>query len=773
MGDMDNPYDNIFNKTADIIQSKAGKFLGSLVGHYKVSEVATNFIVKSVNDLIDDYLTILRCKIFKDLYRRDGYLNLQAVADSLEGLRGQTVFEGVSNINELSSFLEEKSSNRQIAMKEVVLSSKTVWRNGTPKVVKHEYGYTFPFLPQLEQLLNCKDVWHCFKNPPPRLDGVFQDICDGLYVKHHPLVVKHGKNLLLIVIYCDDVDPCDGLKSKKGINNLRFYYWLLINIHPDKRATLRAVNVIAIVKASVAKKYGNEPFLQDFKEDMQLLGTKGVVFSIFQNPTRLWALLVFAAGDMPAMSNLGGFKESHFALRPCRVCMVLSSDLCKCFREDLNLVRKKESHSKQLEIIERSTKKKAKEVAIFEDHLHGNAEIETEYNDHNNPSVNYGIKKRSILDTVPGFDVTKCFPNDILHLLCEGVTENVCRLILRDVCFPQQDPTLPGKKGLSLDYINTIILDLSDLGHWNKKRPSKILKDHLFRKLGQSASQMVVLANLLPIILVNQLPRDKLELLLMTVKMLNLSLSFKMTFKDVDELEILIEEFGNKLSFLYPECKTPKLHTLIHLGSQIKLFGPLRYHMTFQFESMHSIFTSYLKVTRSMKNPAFSVGKRFLLRRNAEILENKDCNTFLYKGDEMNPVACILSNQQEKAALLEVCPFALDNDILKTSKLKRHGYIFRNGVVIYLGTEDSEKQFGRIESVFFVDQEIVISYNPLKCKFVKDLNCYEISKCSTLFKCVKMCDLSYPFPVTRFSFTFMVPQRVTKAYLLDMNFNCL
>jgi len=47
----------------------------------------------------------------------------------------------------------------------------------------------------------------------------------------------------------DDAEICDSLKSKANKHNLRLVYWMLGNIHPSKRSTLKAINLLAIANA--------------------------------------------------------------------------------------------------------------------------------------------------------------------------------------------------------------------------------------------------------------------------------------------------------------------------------------------------------------------------------------------------------------------------------------------------------------------------------------------------------------------------------------------
>lgn len=356
------------------------------------------------------------------LSSRDGYISLKDVNSVLQPFQSQSVFEGVNTSDKMNDYLREKSGGKKVVLKQAVVKWKVVLFGGIPKKVPHLFGYCVPFLAQLQQLLNCEDVLYCVDHPLPSQKGVFRTVTDGLFYKHHPVVLEHGPQTLAIVIHTDDAEICDALKSKANKNTLRLFYWMLANIFPEKRATLRAINLLAIANAKVAKKFGNSFLLEDFVTAMEQLGTEGVDFTVNGKTRRFYAVLVFAACDMPAAANLGRFKETHSALRPCRQCMVLKSDMCNNFRESPRLLRKLPEHNQQLSQVMAQLKEPVAILDIYEESCHiEEEEYQEVYADHKDPSINFGINGKSVLSRIPHFDVTKCLPQDLMHLLNEGI----------------------------------------------------------------------------------------------------------------------------------------------------------------------------------------------------------------------------------------------------------------------------------------------------------------------------------------------------------------
>ncbi|KAK3929829.1 Queuine tRNA-ribosyltransferase [Frankliniella fusca] len=521
----DHPPDPPELSAAKLLQREAAYVLSHIRDTCKTSQKATDAVVAGVDKLLNLFLNVLNDKFNCVLSNRDGYIKLEEIKAVLDRYKRQSIFEGVSSKPYLEAYIQKESAGNGVSLQKVVLESKTVIREGKPWKIPTKFGYRVPFLPQLEQLLQCKDVMDCVKNPVPSQKGVYKSVTDGLFSKYHPVHVQSqntNKSITLVfTAHVDDVDPCDALKSKSGNQNLRLFYWVLANIPPEKRSTLKAVNLLAIVKSKIAKKKGNVYFMQDFIDTLKKMGTEGIELTINTEIIRIFAILLFIAADYPAAANLGGFKETHFALRPCRVCTVKSGEMCEHFCENLALLRKLVSHRDQVKKVlasnnqsEESSNIEVMDIDIDTLYIDDNeSEDKLEHElplDHVNPSTNFGINGRCILDVLPGFDETKCFPQDPLHLLAEGVVERVCRLVLRDLCIALKVPGKRIKPLLSLDVVNDVIQNVSDLGHLNSSKPSIILKEHIAgKKLRQSGSQMLVLLNLLPFIINGVCPQEK------------------------------------------------------------------------------------------------------------------------------------------------------------------------------------------------------------------------------------------------------------------------
>lgn len=51
------------------------------------------------------------------------------------------------------------------------------------------------------------------------------------------------------------------------------FYWMLLNIHPAHRSTLRSIQLLAVVKSKAVKKYGIDAVLTPAVNDLKTLAT--------------------------------------------------------------------------------------------------------------------------------------------------------------------------------------------------------------------------------------------------------------------------------------------------------------------------------------------------------------------------------------------------------------------------------------------------------------------------------------------------------------------
>lgn len=99
-------------------------------------------------------------------------------------------------------------------------------------------------------------------------------------------------------------------------------------------------------------------------------------------------------------------------------------------------------------------------------------------------STTYGINGRSVLSSMTHFDVCQCFPEDIMHILFEGIVPYETKLFLKY--------NIDERRCITVRRLNQLI-ESFDFGYMNRKdQPSPIVRESLNAthdaKLKQSGS---------------------------------------------------------------------------------------------------------------------------------------------------------------------------------------------------------------------------------------------------------------------------------------------
>lgn len=489
----------------------------------------------------------------------DGALCLSEIKDVLKDFKGISVFDGLETMEKLDSYLELQ--NTLVPPVKEVFLKKTVVLGCESVDIDVDYGYFVPFIPSLQQVLSRPEILKCVDNPRPVQDGVFTSPLDGYYYQNHPVVKAHP-GTLAIGTYADGVCPTDTAASKGSEHNTTFIYWTLLNIDPEMRSTVESVFLLGVINTDVLKKYSYEKLMKDFVDSMNSL-SKGRYLDINNEKRLFHAVLVFHSGDNPASANLGGFKESHFAEKLCRQCLVPKEELYNSFDESSFPPRTGQSHVNQVEKVE----------AFRRTNANKNEE---------DPSVTYGINRRSAFMDISYCDVTKCFPQDLLHDTVEGTLRlEICLLLTHAL----------ERNKITLPTINNRIAMFSK--HFGVNKPAYIESDHLKRKkLRQSAAETLTLAYVLPFVLrkKNMVTRqmesvcaqENLDCYILRLELLDLLMSRVLTVNDVETIRVMTKKHHLLFQQLYPECEIPKMHYEIHQATQVLLFGPPRQHWCFR-----------------------------------------------------------------------------------------------------------------------------------------------------------------------------------------------
>ncbi len=197
------------------------------------------------------------------------------------------------------------------------------------------YGYCIPLEKTLQALLNLPEIRTTVSTSHYSESSMMKDVCDGMYIRTHPLFLK-DPSALAIVLNHDDMEIVNPLGSRVKKNKLSMFYFYLANISPQFRSKLAAIQLAAIARSRELRKYGVDKLLEDFVTTLNELQCRGIKFKIGTSEQLVYGTLVMAPCDTLAAQWIEGFKEGvGFAVKPCRTCEVTQTEARRKFFLDL------------------------------------------------------------------------------------------------------------------------------------------------------------------------------------------------------------------------------------------------------------------------------------------------------------------------------------------------------------------------------------------------------------------------------------------------------
>lgn len=619
------------------------------------------------------------------------------------------MFSLISTKTNLDKFLV--TCMDMIMPEKIVLGQGWRWRRKPRlKIVRASHrAYTIPFLKCLKRLLLNDQVRACVDNPKQSRD-YYRTVLDGEYYRCNP-IFSQVVNALAIIFYYDEIEVADPLGSKS--HKLGMFYWTLANVYPEFRSTLQANNLLLVANYCHIKKYGIKKVLAEFVADLKVLETEGITISVNNVEKTYKGSIIFAAADTPAAALIGGFKKSvSKTVKPCRRCLTDQDRWRMYFREQYFTLRDMMSHLNHVTAVEDRT------VTLGTRRFW---------------SKHYGVNEGSLFMDLAAFDVTKCIPQDIMHVLSEGVIEVEVREFLK---------FLTENNLISLKTLNQR-MKYFDFGHLERDRPSPVLKDHLDNKLRQSSAQMICFAFVLPFLLgdlkhdnndIQNGAKERLKCHIWLLQITTMCYAFAIPRSKVSYLAYAIDVFIRSFKKLYPGKLVHKFHFMVHIPSQLHFFGPARQQFCMRFEACHSWFKGLMRVIRNVKNLPWTFAYRHECLRCSELTSGPGARStaFLYSGhsSKEGDTTKVLDLEFHNI-VFEMLPFVNREtcEVMVSPEVIVHGTSFKPGSIILVSCEEDDLPvFALVKHIYVYNNIYLLLYKPLKTLvYDSNLNAYQVA----------------------------------------------
>lgn len=185
---------------------KNAEFTLKLEAQHKISQVSIDAVVEHTSHLISHHVSEVVSNIKSHLESKLSTDDLSFLSSYQNGVR-------LSNVESEHSRNKYYSSQcRLVTPQGVLLGTELKKIKGHMKEVKR-YGYCIPLQKSIQALLNVPEVGRCVLHPHHSDAGMMKDICDGTYIRSHPLF-QTAPNALQIILNNDDMEIVNPLGTR-------------------------------------------------------------------------------------------------------------------------------------------------------------------------------------------------------------------------------------------------------------------------------------------------------------------------------------------------------------------------------------------------------------------------------------------------------------------------------------------------------------------------------------------------------------------------------
>jgi len=662
-------------------------FTLSLMTKHNLSHSAVDSVVASADALLESHLEQYKQRIQTKLSEVNVSPNI------LDDIPLQTsMCELSTNARRLSYY--KQNFPTYLEPEEVLLGHKFVTRCGKIKKIPR-FGYIVPFQKSIKNLLSMSEIWMYVQNGHQAPDEYIYDVCDGSFARDNQLFGT-DKKALHIILNCDDMEIVNPLGSHVKKHKVTMFYYTLANIPPQFRSRTDVIQLLAVARTSdLRTDNADSKLLANFCHTLKVMSSGGIDVELHGDMHKIKGDLIIVCADTLAANWLGRFKEGvSFALRNCRHCNVENSHICRKFTERELSLRNLHEHRTRCADLEQLTTA----AHVYWSRI-------------------WGITGSSCLLQLENFDLVTGLVQDPMHVLLEGVLPNELSQLLYNFIFV--------KKLFTLKWLNSALLSF-EYSYLHCKAKPEALDRHQLDGTGhikQTAAAMLTVVQTLPFIIGHKVPKGD-SCWTNILRLIQIILFATSSYCSVDTptyLRILIAEYLHNYRELYPKGRfIPKMHYLLHLPTQMVLYGPLRHHWCMRFEAKNGYFAS--KKYKNFKNVPLSLAKRhqlYMAYVQSSSSEDGRSDSYLYVGDTVTSGEQVMFSdvypdlvEPFKACCGDDCDL-----VFVTKSVTIHGLEYREGCALVLDYVDDEPVFAVVETVivvghvkYFVLKKVVTTY---------------------------------------------------------------
>lgn len=577
---------------------------------------------------------------------------------------------------------------------------------GKNKFKKNCYMQYVPVLSTIETLLKDEHISKHINDYSKRENnnGVLFDVMDGYIYKNNPLF-KSSQNSLGLILFQDSFEIVNPLGSARKKYKLVGVYFTLVNFNPSYRSNIDNIQLLILCRETDLKFFGQEKVFSQLITDLQILETHGVNI----NNVNFKGTVSAVVGDNLGSHMIGGFLESFKSEYFCRYCLVTQKEFEKTPYK-LGQIRDPVSYDSAAALI-------ADDATL---------------------SHSKGIKFESHFNKLNFFHVSNPgLPPCLGHDLFEGVVAYDLTLFIKDFVLK--------KKWFTYEYLNHIIITFNYSGTDTRNRPNQLNGG----KITGHAAQNWCLLRLLPVFIGHKItntndPTWNLFLQLRSIS--EIICAPKISIDQITYLQVIINEYIELRSQLFPDPLKPKHHFLCHYPTLIFQFGPLIRLWTLRFESKHSYFKKCVRHACNFKNICSTLSLRHQLLQ-----------TYIHAGNFFRPKIIINKSINFHISLfnsniLNSLPHDVNSlNCVVSDNVIIDGIPYQKDLFLPLQQNENGLLFGKIQSVIIQNHtEIYFVTEQFQSVFLPEHGVYAIVPRMLKMYCVHINNLLDYYPLSSY-----------------------
>ena len=562
-----------------------------------------------------------------------------------------------------------ENHNLFVKPESVSFNSRFESHNGVDKLVYDSFQYVS--VTQTIRSLLTNESYVSALQKDKCVPGVYQDYADGERAAYHPLFGNPNKFSLMIQLFYDGLGTANPLRGQAVVNNIGVFFYTIKNLPVNYNSCFANVHLLALCYSEDLKRYGFDPILNKFVDEVRLLQHEGIVVHLPNiGMSTIYASLCQVTCDNLALNSMLGFVESFSCDYFCTLCYATQESIQTTFRA--------ENFQKRT-------------VAEYDNDVSNISAAERQGRSHSR-----GVKHPCVLNNIDGYHVTENWCLDILHIVLEGIVTVELGCILYALC---------GDKVITVETLNAAVVTF-----WGKLSVNKCDKPPAINRvldlgMGISPSMKAVqcwaLLKYLPVIIGNLIPEGNVhwDFLLHLSHLVDLLFATRFTRGMVAYLRDVIEDHLTKYYDLWKVKLRPKHHLLVHLPDIILKSGPLVGMSCLKYEMKNSFFKRTAKTICNFRNVCFTLANRHQQRVLDSWLANDHIRDIIVVTNQFQVPLCSLAFC---ASVCQKFNIEATDDIAVTKKINvaTVQYTVGNHIVLDCETESGMPIFGKI--VLFV-----------------------------------------------------------------------